>query len=96
MENYIHLFTPVSEGGLEKGIVTILMTTDNKITIGYLLEDTFYGIHGFELINITHYLDISKLTTKEKAKQLIQDTADEVCEYGDAWEIIAQENIKKL
>lgn len=65
MKEYIHLFTPVSDGLPQLG-GTYICIIDGSITV----NEYFSGIKRFGSMKVTHWLNLSKLTTKEKAEEL--------------------------
>jgi len=79
-ENIKHLFTPVSEGIPKGGAYFQFIWSD-----AYQVDVLDYGYYHialrcwFSLLtdnrchNVTHWLDLSKLTTKNKAMQLIKE-----------------------
>lgn len=84
IENYLPLFTSVTEGLPEKGnrgshyvIVESKKTNDKYPTV----KDFFVGSQEWDKgalyedkFTITHWLDLSKLTTKEKAVKLATES----------------------
>jgi hypothetical protein len=72
IEEVLHLFTPISEGLPEPG--WHLIVNHN----GRASMDRLNKKGKWQLTNPTHYLDLSKLTTKERAIQLANNIGCEV------------------
>ncbi len=74
MKEHIHLFTPVSEGLPEAGKKLLVIDYKDNVYYGkwdgIILLAFDYEINGVIAISFTHYLDLSKLTTKDKAEGL--------------------------
>lgn len=73
---HLHLFTPVSEGLPEEGQPVYLLADGNRIFSGILKEGKFRCLaqHAESLEDaddVTHWLDLSKLTTKVREEKLI-------------------------
>ena len=79
-EEHLRLFTPVSEGLPEKSGSAnfVLCIVDNKyLTVGHITsssENNIWLDESYDFIpNVTHWLDLSKLTTKAKAEELARE-----------------------
>lgn len=75
-EEHLRLFTPVSEGLPDSGAsnaVIVLIGSKHRMyghispISGVWLNDDYEEIYG-----VTHWLDLSKLTTKERAIELVR------------------------
>jgi hypothetical protein len=69
IEEVLHLFVKVSEGFPEENDTACLTIIDGIISVD------FYKTDGGFFKGTTHWLDLSKLTTKEKAIELAQDAS---------------------
>lgn len=69
---HLHLFTPVSEAILEFPELYLVRLNTGGITFGWFQGGWFAGEGGITL-DVTHVLDLSKLTTKERARRSINE-----------------------
>ena len=76
-EEYLHLFTKV-EDWLPQ-LNGWYLTVRNEVND----HSYFYSDAGWSQYGVTHYLDLSKLTTIEKAIELAEDAYDEGRNYED-------------
>ena len=67
-ENSLHLFTDVEDGLPEKeGLYPCILKNNNIVVL--LWNNKRFWITGHEF-HVTHWLDLSKLTTRKKAEEL--------------------------
>ncbi len=114
IEDYKHLFTPVSEGLPEIKIgetIEVFMIFKygggrEEIKKVYLRNDIDFGIEVVDFLFHkrqmwefhTHYLDLSKLTTKERAIKLAEDAfiqGRKTSDYRDKYSHQLRENFIK-
>lgn len=71
MKEYLHLFTPTADAKLEgeQGYIVGIDCGFGKMKFRLAWYDKRGFFSDFEEQHITHVLDLSKLTTKEKLKQ---------------------------
>lgn len=101
MKEYLHLFTRVSEwnpkevSSLEKYIC--LNDKGEVCFCNYSISHDYF--HDFkEVIHVTHVLDLSKLTTKERAKKAVECgmVHDDERVKSEGLESLVNEAIKEL
>ncbi len=93
-EKHLSLFTPISEGLPEdKTIVMFILKKGNEIKLGTFNKgDNFYIKPSFKmdipylLEEVLCWLDLSKLTTIEKAKEAIEKCANETYKHSNSIE----------
>lgn len=73
MKEFIHLFTPVTEGLPEKEIYVLYLDVNGKATIDIVIGSYTRFKHTY-----THWLDLSKLTTKDKAIQIANKIGNDI------------------
>lgn len=66
MKEYLHLFTPVSEANMEFPELYLVQLRSGGFTFGWFQGGWIAG-EGGRTLDVTHVLDLSKLTTKERA-----------------------------
>lgn len=83
---HLELFTPIEQWEPKQGTYTCI-AMNTVILLNYCKKNhfekefSFYNI-GFQKINsVTHVLDLSKLTTKEKAKEKMEECIDTISDY---------------
>lgn len=83
IKDYLHLFTPVEEGLPEKEGKYVAILNDGKEQwIGvetFIIKDE--KKYWWDYILITHWLDLSKLTTKERAVEFAEKAYKEGYEF---------------
>lgn len=85
MESNIHLFTKV-EDGLPDGIMITLIIV-NGFSIFGIYQGCGKWVNEIGLDKKpTHWLDLSKLTTKANAKELMEECIDTVSGYVNEWQ----------
>lgn len=67
--NFIHLFTPIKEGLPERNLSVLVITNHNRIDFAFINEEeNWIQMDSDPLyLTVTHWLDLSKLTTKNRA-----------------------------
>ncbi len=97
MEKYRYLFTPEAEFIPEKGVkYTVLIDMEYEISVAYSLsKGNWRGEDGIRFRKgcVTHVLDLSKLTTKSHASDVLEEACREAytgCEWIEQMENVVQ------
>ncbi len=88
IELYKHLFTPVSKGLPEEEGVYAALFIDayKKEKVSHIFYDAKSNRWMWQ--NVTHWLDLSILTTKERAVKLAENTKTELLQLDNPWPLI--------
>lgn len=85
MKDYLHLFTPVTDGLPEKESEYIVMLDCGHVMVLFFLHKKWVTIKSSKsydtIENVTHWLDLSKLTTKNRVKQHCIELIDSLKDY---------------
>lgn len=91
MEKFLHLFTPVSQGLPENNEYyhnnsVIVITRMGEVKCLWILHDHHCweddNYQGYPIDYVTHWLDLSKLTTKDRAEMLAEKSFGAGSDYN--------------